>query len=298
MRTIIYSGTLRADTAIAHGTKASGNNHPFRRETFVLPTGKRLAAVPIISGGTVRGSLRRLAAAMTQAAIVGDGTLPHPVVHALRTGGSLRETRSGGEVLTGERQAILRDVIPMLGVFGLSAGGRVMSGRLQVGKPLPVAQETMYLADHYRVELDEYEPPSIWQVIQRETYTRLADVNDASAQLFIDDVEAADRDLPKASGNMIYTHETISPGTLLFHSLVLDAGTPTEVSFVDDLVERWSRRAVIGGQIAKGLGHVTPRYTRECQDILGDRADDEPPRPWRQHMAEHAEQIQEVLTWL
>lgn len=298
MRTIVYTGTLRAQTSIAHGSKASGNNHPFRRETFILPSGKRLAAVPVVSGGAVRGSLRRMAAAMTQQAIVGDGTLPHPVVHALRTGGSLRETRTSGDVLTGERQAILRDAIPMFGVFGLAAGGRIMSGRLQVGKPLPVAKETMYLAEHYQADLAEYEPPSIWQVIQRETYTRTADVNDSAAQLLIDDIEAADRDLPKGSGNMIYTHETISPGTLLFHNLVLDSGTPSEVSFFDDLVRRWSKRATIGGQVAKGLGRVEPKYSRLSQDILGNDADDEPAQPWQEHMAERTDQIQEVLTWL
>lgn len=298
MRTIVYTGTLRAQTSISHGSKASGNNHPFRRETFILPTGKRLASVPVVSGGAVRGSLRRMAAAMTQKAIAGEGTLPHPVVHALRTGGSLRETRTSGDVLTGERQAILRDVIPMFGVFGLSAGGRIMSGRLQVGKPLPVAKETTYLAGHYQADLDNYDPPSIWQVIQRETYTRVADVNDSAAQLLIDDLEAADRDLPKGSGNMIYTHETISPGTLLFHNLVLDAATPTEVSFFDDLVRRWSKRATIGGQIAKGLGRVEPRYTRTAYDILGDEIDDEDAQPWQQHVADRAEQVKDVLTWL
>lgn len=298
MRTIAYTGTLRAQTSIAHGSKASGNNHPFRRETLILPTGKRLHAVPVISGGAVRGSLRRMAAAMTQKAIAGDDTLPHPVVHALRTGGSLRETRSGGDILTGERQAILRDSIPMFGVFGLTAGGRIMSGRLQVGKPLPVAKETLHLAEHYQSDLAEYQPPSIWEVIQRETYTRIADVNDSTAQLLIDDIEAADRDLPKGSGNMIYTHETISSGTLLFHSLVLDAGTPAEVSFFDDLVRHWSKRATIGGQIAKGLGRVEPRYTRTSMDILGDDADDEPTQPWQEHMAERADQIKDVLTWL
>lgn len=298
MRTIVYTGTLRAQTSISHGSKASGNNHPFRRETFILPSGKRLSAVPVISGGAVRGSLRRMAAAMTQKAIAGDDTLPHPVVHALRTGGSLRETRTSGDILTGERQAVLRDAIPMFGVFGLSAGGRIMSGRLQVGKPLPVARETMYLAEHYRAELSDYDPPSIWQVIQRETYTRVADVNDSAAQLLIDDIEAADRDIPKGSGNMIYTHETISPGTRLFHNLVLDAGTAAEVDFFDDLVRRWSKQATIGGQTAKGLGQVEPEYTRTSYDILGDEADDEPTRPWKEHVAERADQVKDVLSWL
>lgn len=297
MRTIVYNGSLRALSSIAHGAKATGNSYPFRRENFIQQDGTLLSSVPVVSGSVIRGSLRRRAAAITQSAIT-DGTLPHTVVHALRTGGILRETRKSGEVLTGERQAILRDAIPMFGVFGLAAGGRIMSGRLQVDKALPIAKETLFLADEYGVNVDEYTPPSIWQTIQRETYTRIADVNDAGAQSFIDNVEEADRDLPKGSGNMIYQHTTLLPGTRLFHGITLDAGTAAEVSFLDDLITRWSRRATIGGQVAKGMGRVRPEYQRSVYDIYGDEAADEPVRDWREHMQEHREQIEEVLTWL
>lgn len=297
MRTIVYTGTLQALSSIAHGARPTGNAHPFRRETLIQPNGKRLAQVPVVSGGNIRGSLRRAAAAMTQAAIT-DGTLPHPVVHALRTGGSLRETRTSGDILTGERQAVLRNVIPMFGVFGLTAGGRVMSGRLQVDKALPVSQETAYLAQHYDVDLSGYEAPSIFQVIQRETYTRIADVNDAAAQVYIDDPEAAERDIPKGSGNMIYQHETISAGSRLFHSITLDAGTAVEVSFLDDLVRRWGARGRVGGMIAKGHGRVAPDYDRQVYDVNGDRAEDEPQVTWREHMRAHAEEVREVLKWL
>lgn len=301
MRTIIYTGTMHAASSIAHGDRAAGNSHPFRRETLILPTGKTLPNVPVISGGSIRGSLRRLAAAMTQAAIT-DGTLPTPVVHAFRTGGSLRETRTGGEVLTGERQALIRDAIPMFGLFGLTAGGRIMSGRLQVDKAIPVAQETAYLAPFYETDLDGYEPPSVWQTIQRETYTRLADVQDASAQPYIDGRGAADHDIPAGSGNMIYAHETLRAGTRLFSSVALDAGTPAEVSFFDDLIQRWSARARIGGQTGKGLGRVVPAWTRSCYDVAGVPADAEGDAgsgwSWRTHMEERAEDVQRVLSWL
>lgn len=296
MRTVEYRGTLLALTSISHGGIENGTTQGFRRETFVLPDGKVFPSVPVISGGSVRGSLRRLAAKMTQHALAGDGgRLPFPAVHALRTGGALRETRSGGEVLTGERQARLRDLLPHFGVFGLAGGGRIMSGRLCVDKPLPVAAETAYLAEHYATEITT-EPPSIWSVIQRETYTRIADVEAAAAQPYIE--TAGDRELAKGSGNMIWTHETIVPGTRLFHSLVLEDATAIEVSFFDDLVRRWGRDARVGGQVARGHGRVHPEYARTVRDVLGDEADTETGPCWTEHIAEHREEAIEALGWL
>ena len=137
MLTLHYRGALTARTAIAHGGDDRGIIHTFRHEHLIL--GGRPALVPIISGGAIRGSLRRTSAAMFQAALVGpEGRLPFPVVHALRTGGALTETRDHSEVLTGERQAMLRDLVPHFALFGVSGGGRIMSGRLHVGKALPV----------------------------------------------------------------------------------------------------------------------------------------------------------------
>lgn len=298
MRTVRYQGTLTALTSIAHGGRDSGTVHSFRREPFVLADGTILPQVPVISGGVVRGGLRRIAAAMTQAAIGDGGRLPAAAVHALRTGGALRETRSSGEVLTGERQARLRDLLPMLGVFGLSAGGRIMSGRLLVDKPLPVAAETAYLAPFYGVDLDGYQAPSVWQLVQRETYTRYADVNDAAAQPFIQPSEEDGWELPKGSGTMRYTHETLPCGTRLFHSLVLEDGTAAEVSFFDDLIATWSANARIGGQTGRGLGRVSCHYTRTVQDAGGQQADTEPHPGWRTVLAANPDGVQEVLGWL
>lgn len=306
MRTVEYSGVLTALTSIAHGGRSSGTVHSFRRETFVLPDGTLMPNVPVISGGVVRGSLRRLAAAMTQQAIAGDGTLPFPVVHALRTGGVLKETRSTGEVLTGERQALLRQALPMFGLFGLSAGGRIMSGRLLVDKPLPLAAETAYLAEHYGVTLADYSPPTVWRLMQRESYARFADVNDSAAQTWIDPVTpgggvdgpSPQRELPKGSGTMMWTHETLSPGTRLLHRLLLEDGTATEVSFFDDLVATWSRQAQIGGQQARGLGRVGCDYTRSVRNAAGLDAADEAPSPWRDVLARSTDLVHEVLGWL
>lgn len=298
MRTIEWTGTLTAVSSIAHGGKDSGTTHGFRRETLILPTGERLVGVPMISGGVVRGSMRRTAAAMMQTALVGDGRLPFNVVHALRTGGSLRETRASEEVLTSERQAIIRDALPMLACFGFSTNGRIVSGRLQVDKPVPVAKETLYLADAYKADLGEYTPPSIWELIQRETYTRYADVNEAAAQPYIEIDATEVRTVAKGGGNMIWVQETLPAGTRLFHSLVLEEATPVEVSFMDELVKRWTRQGRIGAHSARGMGRIDATYTRTCADVLGDPAEPEDGPTWREYVTTHKASIMEVLGWL
>lgn len=304
MRTVEYRGTIQALSSIANSGKQNGPNHSFRFETMVRPDGRVLPTVPIVSGSVMRGGLRRYAAAMMQRVLAPDDSdrLPWSVVHALRTGGALRETKSSGEVLTGEKQAVLRDLIPMFGVFGLSGGGRIMSGRLIVDKAIPVAEETFHLVDHYAAAAslgEDYRPPSIWQLLQHETYTRFADVNDAAASMTIEPGVDVAQAMPKGAGNMLWRQETLVAGTRLYHSLILEAGTPLEVAFFDDLVQRWSAQGRIGGQRGRGMGRVRPEYTRSVFDLAGEPAEAEPLEgTWAEQVTANMEQVTEALSWL
>lgn len=298
MRTVHWSGTITALSSIAHGGKDAGTIHGFRREAIILPSGKKLSGVPVISGGVAKGALRREAAVMMQNALVGDGRLPWEAVHAFRTGGSLRETRSSREVLTSERQAIIRDALPMLACFGFATNGRMVSGRIQVDKPLPVAKETMYLAPPYEVDLDGYAPPSVWELVQLEPYTRFPDVNDSVAQPYMEEDPTQTRVLPDGAGMMLWHQETLPAGTRLFHAVRLEEATAVEVSFMDELMKRWSRHGQIGGQGARGMGRVRFDYTRTSMDVLGDPAPDEEGPNWRDHVTANRDTALEVLGWL
>lgn len=301
MRTVEWRGVITAQSSIAHGGKDSGTTHGFRRETLLLPTGKRLAGVPVLSGGVVRGDMRRLAARMVTQAIAGDGgRLPFNVVHALRTGGSLRETRAAEEVITGEKQALLRDLLPMLSVFGFSTRGRIISGRLYVDKPLPLARETHFLAPAYGKAATDTDPdtlPSIWEMVQQETYTRFADANETVSGGMVDDSQGLP-ELSKGSGNMLWSQETLCAGTRLFHSVRVEDATPIEVSFVNELMDRWAKNARIGAQRSRGMGRFTFDHERICMDILGDEADDEPEVSWREYTKDHLAEIEQIFTWL
>lgn len=295
MRTVRYSGTLTALSSIAHGGKDTGTLHGFRRETLINPEGKVLQGIPIVSGGVIRGQLRRTAAKLMQHAVTqgeADFRLPFHQVHALRTGGSLTETRTTGEVLNIERQAKLRDLIPMFAVFGVSGGGRIMSGRLQVDKAIPIAAETAWLADTVPAGL-----ASVYSLIQREPYSRVADVMDAEAATWIAPSEDGET-LPKGSGQMYWQLETLAAGVKLQHSLTLEDATPVEAAFLADVVKAWSRKgARIGGQGARGHGRVRVDYAETTTDVYGDPAEPEA-GDWRAHVALHQEEAREALKWL
>lgn len=298
MRTIEWSGSITARSSIAHTGKESGTNHGFRRETLLLPGGQRVSA-PVISGGVIRGSMRRMAAMMAQQAVVGDGgRLPFSTVHALRTGGALRETRAAEEVLTGERQAEVRDLIPMLSIFGFSTSGRIVSGRLEVDKAVPITRETVHLAEHYGLDPEPDTLPSLWDISQQEKYTRFADVLDAGAQPYIEVDPSQSREIPKGSGHMLWSQETLLAGTPLYHQVVLSQATPIEVSFMDELMRRWSARGRVGAQIARGMGRVEMSYTRSCLDVLGDPVPEEAEVDWRAVTEANRDRILEVLGWL
>lgn len=295
MRIIKWDGTLTALSGIAHNDRDTGIKHGFRRETIITATGERLSGVPVLSGAVIRGDMRRLAAAMAQHAIVGDGRLPFDAVHTLVSGGSLRSAPQGVEVLSGEKQAAIRDLIPMLGIFGFTGRSRIASGRLYVDKAIPVAQETAHLAPEGHEVVYEQQP-SIWELIQTETYTRNADVTDARMQPFIE--PGGSREIPRGSGQMRWDQETIPAGARLFHSVVLDQGTPSEVSFMDELMMRWSRRGRVGAHKARGLGRIRTNYQRHCLDMLGDPAPEETGPGWREHTEQNLDKVHEALSWL
>lgn len=301
LRNLEWVGSITATSSIAHASKDAGTNHPFRREPLITPTGKRIGGIPVVSGGVIRGDMRRIAAEMIQHAIAGEGgRLPPHQVHAFRTGGSLRESRSGEEVLTSERQAIVRDCLPMLAIFGFSTKGRIVSGRLCVDKAIPITQETLFLAEHYTPNLNGYVPPTVWDTIQLETYTRFADINDSPAQPWIEKSTDEERAIPKGSAQMKWHQETLCPGTRLFHSISLPGATPVEASFMLELVSRWNRVGRIGAQRARGMGRFKADYALSITDIIGapvsDAAGDFP--DWREHLAANADQVKEALSWL
>ncbi|HEY4990938.1 MAG TPA: hypothetical protein VFC16_07035 [Nakamurella sp.] len=139
--TIRWSGTVTAVSSIAHGGQQLDTTTLLRREKMLLADG-RIDYVPVISGNTLRGWLRRVGEDLLREQLRYDGQLSLTAAHALRGGGAL--TKTNGAALAGQRLATLRSLVPQVGVFGCAAGGSVINGCLQVGKVVPLVSEVAH----------------------------------------------------------------------------------------------------------------------------------------------------------
>lgn len=296
LRTTLYTGKLKAIQPLAHGGKNSGTVHTFRRETIFGEHGQPIPATPSISGGTIRYSLRNTAAHIMHEFLVGDGTLPFQTVHAMFNGGAMKETKSVTEVVTGEKQAILRETVPLIAVFGGMGGARSISGRLTVDSAIPITRETAYLSTYYMAEppAEEY-LQSVYSIIEKQRFVRFSTSEGSSVQPLI--TPDSDRELPKSGGMIFWSQEVLPIGTELFHSICLNNATPIETSFFEEVMAVWMRRAHIGQQIRAGMGKVAPLYTKEVTTVAGTPAEQVPVN-WREALADRKEEALEALSWL
>ena len=186
MKTIEFSGIVTALSSVFHGGGQSfGINSKLRREKFVQPDGS-VEEVPVISGNGVRGLLRDLGMAHMCHALgygeVGKDGRPDglslPAFYFMFSGGSL--TKVSGRGLDIDRARELRELIPLVGVFGGAMGNQIMPGKLKVDKMIPICKETAHLLPETTVPES---PESIWEYLQEEMYTRKDDEKDENKRL-------------------------------------------------------------------------------------------------------------------
>jgi len=119
---------MTAISSIAHTGESRATITLLRRELVVQPDGA-VTDVPLVSGNSLRGRLRRIGEGLLRDALGYEGKLPLAAAHALRGGGALAKT--AGEPLSGARLTALRELIPQIGVFGCAAGGRIILAALE-----------------------------------------------------------------------------------------------------------------------------------------------------------------------
>ena len=199
--------TLLASTI--HGGEHAGTTSYLRRERIVQPDGS-VAEVPVISGNGVRGMLRDISADITWR-MLGEPHLSMQTFDVLWSGGSLAKA-GAGHVLSTQDLRSLRDLCPHIGVFGAAGGGRIIEGRLKVGKMMPVCAETSHLLpEELRSDV------SIWDYLQVEEFTRR------------DDGKRPMKALESGEGSLI-TEEREVP-----HQMRYGAGCRTGRTSADDL---------------------------------------------------------------
>lgn len=170
MRTLILEGLVRAKTQIAHnGGEINGNVAAFRRFKVVQPSGK-VVEIPHVSGNSVRGKLRDVAAKHMLDLLGEDGS-PHKVdlkiFQLLFSGGSLGAGTNADDV---EKYRQMRENLVHVSLFGGAWGNAILSGKMKINPLLPIAKETAHVIPekwHGEGEL-----PSIFTYLQLEMFTR------------------------------------------------------------------------------------------------------------------------------
>lgn len=292
MSIIKWDATLTATSSIAHGGETRGTITLLRRELIANPDG-HLVHVPVISGNTLRGRLRRVGEELLRDVLAYEGLLHPAAAHALRGGGSL--AKSTHEPLSGNRLQRLRDLVPQIGVFGAAGGGAIIDGALDVGKVVPHVSETNHITGAASTV-------SAFNATQIEAYTR----QDDSASHDFSEVLAAEptaslsfdtdgapqvRDRAGQSQQMLFNLETFPVGTRFTTWIRLRRPTGLELAFFTDVLATFTADARIGGRV--GIGHGQINVDLQHGPVLPGPLVD-----WRVHAKDHRDEILTALEQL
>lgn len=264
---------MTARSPISHRAETIGTTSTLRRMKVLAPDGK-VELVPVVSGNSLRGVLRRLGEELLRDVLDYEGTLPLPVAHALRNGGAI--TRTSAEPITGRRLRELRALVPQLSVFGGAVGAAPIDGCLGVGHVVPVIEEARpLLRGHYPHRL-----PGRFDVEALESYSHLDDPASPGAGLG-DDSRAG------SSLMMRYEIETLTAGTVFESWVQLDRGSGLDHAFLTDVLAEYCSRGWLGGRVGIGHGEVATTITPDREPV--------PVIDWRAHLTERREDALALL---
>ncbi len=246
METLTFEGTLTALTTIhTGGNEKTGVENMMRKIEYIVDGEREL--VPIIDGNSIRGNLRRLLLNDFFSQI--SYTIKTPRLFYMLSGGALEEVSaqdSGTMNLQLRRE--IRAMIPPLSLLGCSMGNQAFTGKLVVGKALPVCRELNdFIPLQSKISYHEY--------ITESFATRRAEREIPAA---IEANQKAEEPIIQ----MKVSFECFAPGTKFYHKfMVLDA-TNIEKSCFARMVELWRERPFVGGKSAVGYGEVKIEYPK------------------------------------
>jgi hypothetical protein len=250
MRTDTYRGYLVARTPVHHGgDEKAGTTSLVRRMTYVRE-GKRLN-VPIVSGNSIRGYLRRLV--MRDMLDTLDIKLTNlKVYHTLFAGGALTENDADGGRINLDTRKRLRTAIPPISIFGTAVGNQMPEGKLKCGMAIPVCRELVDLVP----EIPSGVVPAIKSLEDLVSYHELVGHDFLTRH---DDIHA-DRDEGERAQQMLAELEVVVAGTVFSQTLSLLDASDVERGVMGRAVELWRQRPYVGGKSGTGYGEVELHY--------------------------------------
>lgn len=247
LSTVRFDIDIVAKSSIVHGQgRSSGRADTvsvFRREKIITPDGDMIR-VPVVSGNSFRGVLRRIGEGLTADVLRYEQSLPIPAAHLLTNGGRLGKT---DKPMTDDRERTLKELIPQIAIFGGDASGRVMSGLLTVSKVLPEVAELA----HILPRPPSGPLPSAIRGMTAESYTHLADHRPSTSEPPVMNTEAKE-DSPLG----IFGFEALSAGTRMQSWVQISHATDYQLAFFNSVLAAFAERGHLGGRSAAGHGAI------------------------------------------
>lgn len=250
---ILWTLDIVAQSSIVHRDSYSSpgttTGAVFRTERIYNAATGEIQPVPIVSGSSFRGILRRIGEELTAEVLdYEDVALPVPAAHMLTNGGKLAKSATP---FTDEDERELKALFPLIALFGGAASNRLMSGLLVVSKVLPVVAELAHILPHP----PKTAIPDVGSLITGESFSHLSDHRPHTAQPPCTD----DNDTTNPLG--LFTVETLPAGTVLQASVRLRNATDHQVAFMRDILDVFAHSGHLGGRISAGNGAVTATVT-------------------------------------
>lgn len=223
-----------------HSEERTGFSTKFRRISFRV--GDEYIPVPVLSGNSIRGVLRRLGAShLLDKVGLAPADLSDAAYYVLFSGGILLKGEKTAAIP--EFKAGLRTHNPFLSLFGSAVRQEMLMGKLRVGMAIPICQET---ADY----TGQPSTVSFFDLLQEVSYTRRDDREEKSAET----LAAEDKH------QMRYVVEVLAAGSELAHSFSLRRVNELETSCFYTLLRLFAERPYLGGMSNIGHGYVSWTY--------------------------------------
>lgn len=229
-------GTLTALAPVHHGgDEKTGNTNVVMRNYYLI-NGQKMP-LPVISGNSIRGTLRRLIMAdMLERLGYCIGNLKF--YNTLFSGGKMDDLdpKNSG-YLDLEMKLKVRSTIIPLSILGFSMHNQMPEGKIKCGIAHLKCRERTTNADD----------PSVYDLIDFTFTTRRDDLR-------------AEREDGEQPTQMKIDWEYLVPGTVFEHKFILVDMSDIERACFGQMIKLWGERPYIGGKSSIGFGEVKIEY--------------------------------------
>jgi len=240
-------GRITAVEPISHIGETRSIDSKFNREKMMISSKAgitKVIEVPIISGNSLRGVLRRRAGyKFLELLEIKKETLTEGLQHALFSGGILKKGAEGGVIDTSFVSKV-RQNVPYLSLFGTVLGQQMIQSKLDVGQLIPISCQTKG-----RTGIDS--DISIYSLLDERAATRRDDMEDKTKGTQYPDEQKQ---------QMRYTHEVLVAGTEFFHYFTLKSCNDIEKGTFWSTIADFSKYPKIGGLGCRGFGMIKLNY--------------------------------------